>query len=80
MRWLVGFGRFWYDFLVGDDWTIAVAVVAAVAATALLAHNGATAWWLMPLAVAAILGLSVGRVAKQDRPRRSEPSPPRDID
>jgi len=24
--WLVGFGRFWYRFIVGDDWTIAVSV------------------------------------------------------
>jgi hypothetical protein len=22
-----GFGRFWYDFLIGDDWKIAAAVV-----------------------------------------------------
>jgi hypothetical protein len=27
MRFLEGFGRFWYDFLIGDDWKIAVAVV-----------------------------------------------------
>ncbi|MFF7144559.1 MULTISPECIES: hypothetical protein [Streptomyces] len=25
-----GFGRFWYDFLIGDDWKIAVAVVTAL--------------------------------------------------
>lgn len=30
MRFLVGFGRFWYDFLVGDDWKIAVAVAATL--------------------------------------------------
>jgi hypothetical protein len=27
------FGRFWYDFIVGDDWRVAVAVVAALALT-----------------------------------------------
>jgi hypothetical protein len=32
MRFLKSFGRFWYDFLIGDDWKIAVAVVLAVAA------------------------------------------------
>lgn len=30
---LRGFGRFWYDFLIGDDWKIAVAVVATLAVT-----------------------------------------------
>jgi hypothetical protein len=33
MAFLKGFGRFWYDFLVGDDWKIAVAVVATLAVT-----------------------------------------------
>ena len=27
MKWLLQFGRFWYDFIVGDDWRIAVGVV-----------------------------------------------------
>lgn len=31
MRFLKGFGRFWYDFVIGDDWKIAVAVVAVLA-------------------------------------------------
>jgi hypothetical protein len=30
MKWLGRFGRFWYDFVVGDDWTIAAAVVLVV--------------------------------------------------
>jgi hypothetical protein len=32
---IVGFGRFWYDFIVGDDWKIAVAVVSTLALTVL---------------------------------------------
>lgn len=31
MRFLVAFGRFWYDFIVGDDWKISVGVVLALA-------------------------------------------------
>jgi hypothetical protein len=31
---LKAFGRFWYDFIVGDDWKIAVAVVVALAVVA----------------------------------------------
>lgn len=34
MRFLKAFGRFWYDFVIGDDWKIAVAVVLALGATA----------------------------------------------
>ncbi|MEU9794453.1 hypothetical protein AB0E27_28185 [Streptomyces sparsogenes] len=32
MNFLKSFGRFWYDFVVGDDWKIAVGVVLALAA------------------------------------------------
>jgi hypothetical protein len=31
MRLLKSFGQFWYEFLVGDDWKIAVSVVLALA-------------------------------------------------
>lgn len=30
MKFLKAFGRFWYDFIIGDDWKIAVAVVSAL--------------------------------------------------
>jgi hypothetical protein len=60
------FFRFWYDFIVGDDWTIAVAVVVSLAITGLLAHNGLdSAWWLLPIAVAVSLSVSVLRVTRR---------------
>lgn len=31
MKFLKSFGQFWYDFIIGDDWKIAVAVVTALA-------------------------------------------------
>jgi hypothetical protein len=31
MRFIKSFGQFWYDFIVGDDWKIAVGVVIALA-------------------------------------------------
>jgi len=31
---LKSFGQLWYDFVIGDDWKIAVAVVAALAVVA----------------------------------------------
>ncbi len=55
------FGRFWYDFIVGDDWRVAAGVVAAVALTYALAHNGVSAWWVLPPTAAAVLALAVRR-------------------
>jgi large-conductance mechanosensitive channel len=40
---LRGFLRFWYDFVVGDDWRIAVGVVLVLAAGALLVATDALA-------------------------------------
>lgn len=36
MPFVKGFGRFWYDFIVGDDWKIAAAIVTALGIGALL--------------------------------------------
>jgi hypothetical protein len=30
VKFLKAFGQFWYDFIIGDDWKIAVAVVVAL--------------------------------------------------
>jgi hypothetical protein len=64
MRWAVAFVRFWYDFIVGDDWLIAVGVVAAIALTALIVDQGVEAWWLMPLSVLALLAGSLWRALR----------------
>jgi hypothetical protein len=61
---LAAFGRFWWDFVIGDDWRIAVLVVATIAATAALAAAGVTAWWLLPLAVPFVLWLSLRRAMR----------------
>jgi hypothetical protein len=55
MKWLSRFARFWYDFVVGDDWRIAVVVVAAVAATVVAVHVGWNAWLILPLVVTGVL-------------------------
>jgi hypothetical protein len=54
-----------WDFVVGDDWVTAVGVVIALGATALIAGAGATAWWMMPVAVLALLVLSLHRAARK---------------
>jgi hypothetical protein len=59
--WLVAFGRFWYRFIVGDDWTVAAAVAIGLVATALLNANGIAAWWLVPIIVVVMVGASLRR-------------------
>ena len=61
------FLAFWYDFIVGDDWRVAAGVVLALALTAGLAHSGLNAWWLLPVAVVALLGYSVLRATRGAR-------------
>ena len=40
MRFLKSFGQFWYDFIIGDDWKIAAAVVTALAIVGVLLATG----------------------------------------
>ena len=39
MKYIVGFGRFWWDFIVGEDWKIAAGVAAVLAIGALLVSS-----------------------------------------
>ena len=63
MKYVRSFARFWWDFVVGDDWRTAAGIAAALGLTWLLAHDGVTAWWLLPVAVALVLGESVRRAS-----------------
>jgi hypothetical protein len=68
MKYVVAFGRFWWDFVIGDDWLVAAGIVVALGLTALLAHHDVSAWWVMPVAVVALLVLSLRRaIARQAR-------------
>ena len=67
MRIVQSFLRFWYDFLIGDDATIAAGVVLALAVTAILAHLGVPAWWLLPAAITILLALSLARARRAAR-------------
>jgi hypothetical protein len=64
VKWLGDFGRFWYDFVVGDDWTIAAVVVIAIAVTAALTHRGWNAWPVLPVFVVAALAASLRRALR----------------
>ena len=67
MNWVRSFGRFWWDFVVGDDWRLAAAVVAALGLCAALARTGIASWWVTPLIVLASLWFSVWRAAAAAR-------------
>jgi len=61
LSWIVGFGQFWYGFIFGDDWTVAAAIAVGLAITSLLNGRGIPAWWLVPIIVIAMLGVSLRR-------------------
>jgi hypothetical protein len=58
---------FW-EFIAGDDWVTAAGVVLALALTALVAERDA-AWFVMPIAVAILLVLSIWREARKGNPQ-----------
>ena len=59
VRFVRQFLRFWYDFIVGDDWRLAVGVLVIVGLVVAAAQNDLNWWWLLPVAVAALLTVSV---------------------
>ncbi len=63
MRRVAAFGHFWWEFVVGDDWRAAAGIAVALGITAALAAADVAAWWFLPLAVAAVLWLSLRRAA-----------------
>jgi hypothetical protein len=64
IRWIRAFVDFWIDFIVGDDWTVAATVLAALLATWGLHQAGLPAWWLLPVAVIGATTVSLRRAAK----------------
>jgi hypothetical protein len=59
------FAAFWYDFVVGDDWLIAVGVVLGLALTYGLSRTSVPAWWLLPLFLVLLLPLSLWRATRR---------------
>jgi hypothetical protein len=57
-------GRFWWDFIVGDDWRIAAGVAIALGLSALLVREAVSAWWVLPLAVLLLLAESIRRAIR----------------
>jgi hypothetical protein len=55
------FFLFLYDFVVGDDWRAAGGLALAIGAAAAVVAAGVNDWWLIPIAVAIVLYLSLRR-------------------
>lgn len=61
---LKAFGAFWYDFVVGDDWRVAVGVAIALAVTFAVSESTSTTWWIVPIAVVVLLPYSLWRATR----------------
>jgi hypothetical protein len=65
---LRAFGAFWYDFIVGDDWLVALGVLLALAITYAASRlMDAPVWWIVVAAVAILLPHSVFRATRHRR-------------
>jgi hypothetical protein len=53
------------EFILGDDWRLALGVAIALGVTALIADAGLSAWWVMPVAVLALLARSVRNAGRE---------------
>ena len=57
----LAFARFIYKFLVGDDLTVALVMLGALAVSAVLIRGGVDAWWLVPPLAVAMTAVSLRR-------------------
>lgn len=68
VKWARSFALFWYGFVIGDDWRLAIGVIAGLGLTALLAHAASiAAWWVLPLIVIPVLIASTLLAGRKSR-------------
>ena len=60
--WIIAVPRFLYNFIVGDDWTVAVTVLAGLVVIGILNANHIAAWWLMPIIAILMTYVSIRRL------------------
>ena len=67
VRWIAAFGRFWYDFIIGDDWRIAAGVVSVLAGGAAALVVGVSPEIIAPvvgIAIVLVFAIPLARVAR----------------
>ena len=57
----VAMARFLYDFIFGDDPSVALVILLGLLATGWLISNAISAWWPVPLLAIAMTGVSLWR-------------------
>ncbi len=72
-RGLRSFGRFWWEFLIGDAPELFAAAIVVVMLALLLRHHRDVAYVVLPLATIVLLAASTLRAAKRSR-RDSAPT------
>jgi hypothetical protein len=65
VKYLRSFARFWWDFIVGDDWRVALGIAVSLAVTWGLTSGGANPWWLLPLAIVVVLAGSLWQTTRR---------------
>jgi hypothetical protein len=70
LRFLRGFGRFWWDFIVGEDWRIAAGVTLVLAGAALLvSQTDASNAVVAIVAAVGVAAVAIGAILRSARPR-----------
>jgi hypothetical protein len=59
------FLAFLYDFVIGDDWRIAAAVVVGLAVTYAVSQTSVPSWWVMPALLVIVLPASLWRATRK---------------
>ena len=62
---IVGFGRFWYGFIIGDDWVAAAGVLVMLGGAYGLLRAGITAYWFGPIAILLTALITVRRALRR---------------
>jgi hypothetical protein len=53
--------RFFYKFVVGDDWVVAAVTLVGLVLTGVLVADGVNAWWLVPVLAVLMTCVSLQR-------------------
>lgn len=68
---LTAFGRFWYSFIIGDDWASAAGVLVMLGAAYGLIKAHVPAWWAGPVVITLTLMITLSRSARRQAQARS---------
>lgn len=62
-QWVSASGKFWYGFIIGDDWAAAAGVLVMLGAAYGLLQAHVPAWWVGPVVISITLVVTLRRAA-----------------